>query len=53
MTVNHIGTLLRSVFGTNYRPGSALASTGDNGIVHLWRESIDGSYIEFAETEPA
>lgn len=33
--------------------GSALASTGDNGKVHLWRESLGGKYIEFAETEPA
>lgn len=33
--------------------GSALASTGDNGKVHLWRESLSGKYLEFAETEPA
>ena len=33
--------------------GSALASTGDNGKVHLWRESLSGEWIEFAETEPA
>lgn len=32
--------------------GSALASTGDNGKVHLWRESLNGGYIEFADTEP-
>ena len=33
--------------------GSALASTGDNGKVYLWRESLSGEWIEFAETEPA
>ncbi|CAD6584972.1 MAG: epoxide hydrolase, soluble (sEH) [Alectoria sarmentosa] len=33
--------------------GSALASTGDNGKVHLWKQSLSGDYIEFAETESA
>ena len=37
----------------NHSVGSALASTGDNGKVHLWREDLSGNYIEFAETEPA
>lgn len=32
--------------------GSALASTGDNGKVHLWKHSLNGDYIEFADTEP-
>ena len=33
--------------------GSALASTGDSGKVHLWRETVLGNYVEFAETEAA
>ena len=33
--------------------GSTLASTGDNGKVHMWRESVGGNYTEFAETGPA
>lgn len=32
--------------------GSALASTGDNGKVHLWKQSLSGDYVEFSETEP-
>ena len=31
--------------------GSALASTGDNGKIHLWKESLSGEYVEFADTE--
>lgn len=31
--------------------GSALASTGDNGKVHLWKQSLSGDYAEFAETD--
>jgi len=33
--------------------GSTLASTSDNGQVHLWRQSLDGHYIEFSETGPS
>lgn len=32
--------------------GSALASTGDDGKVHLWKQSLSGDYVDFAETEP-
>ena len=32
--------------------GSALASTGDNGKVHLWKQGLNGDYVEFAEVEP-
>ncbi|KAL6717163.1 hypothetical protein ACLMJK_005078 [Lecanora helva] len=32
--------------------GSALVSTGDSGKVHLWKEDIDGEFIEYAETGP-
>lgn len=31
--------------------GSALASTGDNGKLHLWKQNLDGEFIEFAQTE--
>lgn len=27
-------------------------SSGDNGKVQLWKEDVNGNYIEFAETEP-
>lgn len=36
----------------NILTGSTLASTGDNGKVHLWKESIDGNYVEYAEMGP-
>ena len=32
--------------------GSLLASTGDSGKLHLWKEDINGNYIEFAEMDP-
>lgn len=54
---------LRWIFDGNYKDclircsrcltsyaGSALASTGDNGKVHLWKQSLNGNYVEFAET---
>ncbi len=44
--------LKQESYGLRCFIGSALASTGDNGKVHLWRESLNGNYIEFAETEP-
>lgn len=46
-------TLLLGIMPLTSYPGSTLASTGDNGKVHLWRESLGGKYIEFAQTEPA
>ena len=30
--------------------GGALASTGDDGKVHMWKRSLSGTYSEFAET---
>ncbi|KAL8709295.1 MAG: hypothetical protein Q9220_005888 [cf. Caloplaca sp. 1 TL-2023] len=30
--------------------GSALASTGDNGRLYLWKRNVKGEYIEFADT---
>ncbi|MCJ1260309.1 epoxide hydrolase, soluble (sEH) [Lobaria immixta] len=32
--------------------GSALASTGDTGKLHLWKQNLAGQFIEFAETGP-
>lgn len=32
--------------------GSALASTGDNGKVHIWKKGLEGQYYEFSETAP-
>ena len=32
--------------------GNAFASTGDSGILHIWKQNIDGQFIEFAETGP-
>lgn len=29
--------------------GSAIASTGDSGKLHLWRQDLNGHFIEFAE----
>ena len=34
-------------------PGNALASTGDSGNVHLWKQNLGGEFIEFAETGPS
>lgn len=31
--------------------GSALASTGDSGKLHLWKQNLDGEFIEFAQAE--
>lgn len=33
--------------------GNAVASTGDNGKVHLWKQNLSGGFIEFAETGPS
>ncbi|KAL9047328.1 MAG: hypothetical protein Q9214_000070 [Letrouitia sp. 1 TL-2023] len=30
--------------------GSALASTGDSGTLHIWKQNYDGQFVEFAET---
>ena len=30
-------------------PGSAFASTGDDGILRVWKKDMTGSFIEFAE----
>ena len=32
--------------------GNALASTGDEGSVRLWRKGIDDTFIEFADVSP-
>lgn len=45
--------VLHAITPADLVTGSTLASTGDNGKVHLWRENFNGDYIEFAETEPA
>ena len=33
--------------------GNALVSTGDSGKVHLWKQHLNGDFIEFAETGPS
>ena len=33
--------------------GNALASTGDSGNVHLWKQNVRGEFIEFSETGPS
>lgn len=33
--------------------GNALASTGDSGNVHLWKQNVSGEFIEFSETGPS
>jgi len=33
--------------------GNALVSTGDSGRVHLWKQQLNGDYVEFAETMPS
>ncbi|KAL9130716.1 MAG: hypothetical protein Q9175_006953 [Cornicularia normoerica] len=40
---------IRWIYDGNY---NALASTGDNGKVHLWKQSLSGDYVDFAEIEP-
>lgn len=37
----------------NQFQGSALASTGDSGTLHLWKQNLDGEFIEFAQAEIA
>ena len=32
--------------------GNALASTGDEGSVRLWRKGIDDAFVEFADVGP-
>ncbi|KAL8780482.1 MAG: hypothetical protein Q9213_006442 [Squamulea squamosa] len=32
--------------------GSTIASTGDSGTLQLWRQNLDGVFVEFAETGP-
>ncbi|KAL8659619.1 MAG: hypothetical protein Q9226_000324 [Calogaya cf. arnoldii] len=32
--------------------GSTIASTGDSGKLQLWKQNLDGHFIEFAETRP-
>ncbi|KAL8963583.1 MAG: hypothetical protein Q9193_000176 [Seirophora villosa] len=32
--------------------GSTIASTGDSGKLHLWKQDLKGDFIEFAETGP-
>ncbi|KAL9123676.1 MAG: hypothetical protein Q9217_006917 [Psora testacea] len=31
--------------------GSMLGSTGDDGRVHMWRQSVNGEWLEFSKTE--
>lgn len=32
--------------------GSTLASTGDSGKLHLWKQNLAGKFIEFCEAGP-
>ncbi|KAL8756351.1 MAG: hypothetical protein Q9199_003008 [Rusavskia elegans] len=32
--------------------GSTIASTGDSGKLQLWKQNLDGHFVEFAETRP-
>ena len=44
------------IHGVSYRAaaykrlGNAFASTGDSGKLHIWKQNLDGHFIEFAET---
>ncbi|KAL9041923.1 MAG: hypothetical protein Q9180_000958 [Flavoplaca navasiana] len=51
----HDGKYLPGPFGLALAyesSGSSIASTGDSGRLQLWKQSLDGHFIVFAETGP-
>lgn len=50
MTVSLPDLIWKSTLNDAFE-GSALASTGDSGKLHLWKQNLDGEFIEFAQAE--